>query len=329
MYIASQYCNPDTSVLDILPDLDNGQLYYICYHITTNGKYPFVQIMLQLKDEFILPSVTVEEKQEEQQHICGIILKKIKKDLTNLRCNTNLLTEDNYKGIFSNNNKVYALIDVSSVDITSLKLLTSSSIWFALPTEIININSICNIPISKEVIQLFTYVMPELGVLYKTHDLNEQYLLPDIVYTGSTTVKQAEFQTLFGPSKEEIYYHFNCSFLELCEGEMAKAVSVGPWAKAVSARPWAKAVSARPWVEAINRFALFIENPIIFDLEIDDIKDIDDIEDIVYEKCGLSPCIIIQSLKIMLVKEYELFNPLSYHLLETNSDTLDNIIKIK
>jgi hypothetical protein len=312
IYLASQYCNPDTSVLDIFTDLDNGQLYYICYHITTNGKYPFVQIMLQFKDElgFILPSVTLEQ---EEQKISESILKKIKTDLKHLRCNTNLLSEDNYKGIFSDNNKAYALIDVSLVDITCLQLLRTSSIWFALPTEIININTICNIPISKEVIDLFTYVMPELGVLYKTNELKDQYLLPDVVYTSSTTVKQAEFQTLFGPSKEEIYYHFNSSFFDLCKDEITKAVST------------------EPWVEAINRFALFIENPIIFDLELDDIKDIDDIEDIVYEKCGSSTCILIQSMNILLVKEYELFQPLSYHLLDTitKTDTLNNKIKIK
>ena len=81
-------------------------------------------------------------------------------------------------------------------------------------------------------------------------------------------------------------------------------------------------------IEAINRLALFIEDPIIFDLELDDIKDIDDIEDIVYEKYGLTTCIIIQSMNILLVKEYELFQPLSYHLLETE-ETLHNRIKIK
>ena len=304
IYLTSQYCNPDTSISDIFSDLDNGQLYYICYHITTNGKYPFVQIMLQLRDglSFNLPSVTIQSINLEQD-ISDLILNKIKTDFKHLRCNTNLLSEDNYKGIFSDNNKSYALIDVSSVDITCLQLLRSSSIWFALPTEIININSICDIPISEEVIHLFTYVMPELGVLYKTNDLKEQYLLPDIVYTSSTTIKQAEFQTLFGPSKEEIYYHFNSSFLDLFKDELTKT-------------------------EAINRFALFIEDPIIFDLELDDIKDIDDIEDIVYEKCGLTTCIIIQNMNILLVKEYELFQPLSYHLLDTNTEeTLTNKIK--
>jgi hypothetical protein len=316
IYLTSQYCNPDTSISDIFSDLDNGQLYYICYHITTNGKYPFVQIMLQLTDglRFNLPCVTIESVLLES--ISELIFKKIKTDFKHLRCNTNLLTEDSYKGIFSDNNKSYALIDVSSVDITCLQLLRTSSIWFALPTEIINIKSICDIPISEEVIHLFTYVMPELGVLYKTNELNEQYLLPDIVYTTSTTVKQAEFQTLFGPSKEEIYYHFNSSFSDLFKDELTKALE-----------PWANELE--PWAKAINRFALFIEDPIIFDLELDDIKDIDDIEDIVYEKCGLTTCIILQSMNILLVKEYELFQPLSYHLLDTNTEETLITNKIK
>ena len=96
--------------------------------------------MLQLKDElsFCLPSVTLPCINLEED-ISESIFKKIKTDLKYLRCNTNLLSEDNYKFIFSDNNKVYALIDISLVDITSLQLSKTSSIWFALPTEIINI----------------------------------------------------------------------------------------------------------------------------------------------------------------------------------------------
>ena len=79
IYLTSQYCNPDTSILDIFSDLNNGQLYYICYHITTNGKYPFIQIMLQLTDglSFNLPSVTIESINLEQD-ISDLILNKIK-----------------------------------------------------------------------------------------------------------------------------------------------------------------------------------------------------------------------------------------------------------
>ena len=69
-------------------------------------------------------------------------------------------------------------------------LFKSVTTWFALPTEIANINSICETPISEDVIKLFTYLLPELGVLYKKNS-RDNYLLPDIVYTRSD-LKQAE-----------------------------------------------------------------------------------------------------------------------------------------
>jgi hypothetical protein len=182
-YLASQYCNLNTSALDIYSDLFKGQLHYICYHITTNSYYPFIQIMLELKEnEFISPYVTI-NNDSTSADISYLILRKVKTDLKKIRCNTETLTKllvkNAYKGIFSttknnlinrkvteneNNIKMYALIDVSSVDISCLNL---STICFALPTEIANINSICDIPISEDVIKLFTYLLPELGVLYK------------------------------------------------------------------------------------------------------------------------------------------------------------------
>lgn len=283
IYLASQYCNKDTTIFDIYDDLPHGQLHYICYHVTTNSKYPFVQIMLDLKEEFTLPSVTIHE------NIRDSIYQKIKIDLKKLRCDIN---KYEYKGVFRDiNGKVYALVDVSSVNITCLHLLHSTKTWFALPTEIINIGTICDIPISKEVIQLFTYVMPELGVLLKNKSPKVPYLLPDIVYTGSD-LKQSEFQTLFGPSKEFIYYRFYNSFL--------------------------KATKTKKSIEAVNRYALFIENPIILDLELEEnenVEDLEDIEEFVYEKCNSTNCIIIQP-HVLLVKEYELFQPLSYHTLD-------------
>jgi hypothetical protein len=283
IYLASQYCNKDTTIFDIYDDLPHGQLHYICYHVTTNSKYPFVQIMLDLKEEFTLPSVTIHED------ISDSIYQKIKIDLKKLRCD---IKEYEYKGVFRDiNGKVYALVDVSSVNITCLHLLHSTKTWFALPTEIINIGTICDIPISKEVIQLFTYVMPELGVLLKNKLPKVPYLLPDIVYTGSD-LKQSEFQTLFGPSKERIYYRFYNSFL--------------------------KATKTKKSIEAVNRYALFIENPIILDLELEEnenVEDLEDIEEFVYEKCNSTNCIIIQP-HVLLVKEYELFQPLSYHTLD-------------
>jgi hypothetical protein len=273
IYLANKCCNQDVNAVDIFDDLINGQLHYICYHVTSNGKYPFIQIMLELKvdldldqeSQFFLPSVTI-GKDFTNVNISNMLLRKIKADLKRLKCNTDLLTTNEYKGVFSfiddiGKDNVYALIDVSSVDISCLNLSKSVTTWFALPTEIININSICEIPVSKKVSYLFTYVMPELGVLYKPNVKNEPYLLPDVVYTNCDNIKEAEFQTIFGPPKVSLVdsFQFSSSFSK----------------------------KALPSVPFKNRYALFIENDL---------------------------CSILDN-QMILVKEYESFTPLSYHVI--------------
>jgi CRISPR/Cas system CMR-associated protein Cmr5 small subunit len=255
--------------------------------------------MLELKDnEFTSPSITI-NNDSTSADISYLILKKVKTDLKKLQCNTEILDKKNaYKGIFSttknnlikrekvtekeNNTKMYALIDVSSVDISCLNL---STICFALPTEIANINSICDIPISEDVIKLFTYLLPELGVLYKKNSC-DNYLLPDIVYTRSD-LKQAEFQTIFGPPKKNIYYHFCKSFLK---------------------------DEIKDEINAVNRYALFIEDPITIKISISSVEQLVDLEEMLHKKYSSRTCIIVQNGDI-LVKKYELFTPMSYHAL--------------
>jgi hypothetical protein len=247
-YLASEYFNLDTNALDIFSDLTDGKLHYICYHITTNGKYPFVQIMLELTQNcFDLPFVTI-NKDFTSENIANMILRKIKAELKRLRCKTDLLTINEYKGIMntnleSTNKNVYALIDVSSVDISCLKLSTSVTTWFALPTEIINKNSVFEIPVSNDILSFFTHIMPELGVIYNTSE-KTPYLLPDVVYTSSSDLKETEFQALFGPSKIGNYFHF-CTRISQSEHN--------------------------------NRYALFIENP-VQKMELDQEQDQDQID---------------------------------------------------
>ena len=191
--------------------LVDGNLFYICYHITTNSKYPFVQIMLEkspfnvkqiYKEEFLFPSVSIHPDLDNQK-ITEIIINQVNINLNKINCDPVL--ESAYMGVITKNKNVFALINVSSSNINHLKLSKNSTIWFALPTEIINIGSIYNIPISSYVISLFTYE-PELGVLYNPL-LNNIFLLPDVAFTYSDS-KRSEFQLVFGPSKKQIYYHF-------------------------------------------------------------------------------------------------------------------------
>ena len=301
-YLASQYCNLDTSALDIYSELQNGKLHYICYHITSSSYYPFIQIMLEKTDQenFVSPSITINHDSTSAD-ISYLILRKVKTDLKKLKCNIDALTRQNaYKGIFSikknankGENAVYALIDVSLVDISCLNLSKSVTTWFVLPTEIANINSICDIPISEEVINLFTCLLPELGVLYKKNT-RENYLLPDVVYTKST-FKEAEFQSIFGPSKKNIYYHFCKSFHNAINETAVKE-------------------------PAVNRYALFIDDPITIGMR--NANQMVDLEEMLHEKYSERKIIMVQNWHI-LAKKYELFTPMSYHAL--NMETSNSI----
>jgi hypothetical protein len=207
---------------DILYEYFNqtGILKYICYHITSDTKYPFVQIMLEktpfckniIKEEFVLPSILFKR---ETINYKEVILNDIVKSLSRIGCKVNQIEEDAFKGVLIDiDNNCYGLVDLSKIDIKYLELKRTSSTWFVLPTEIVNIQQVCNIPVSEKVVDLFTYKKPELCVLHKL-DTNECYTVPDIGYTCSH-YKTAELQLIFGPPKEliddKMGYYFFTSF---------------------------------------------------------------------------------------------------------------------
>lgn len=326
IYLVNHCTNVNIKAPEIYETLSHGILYYICYHITKETKYPFVQIMLEkipfcnnvVQEQFILPSVIIKK---DTPDIAKLIIKKINLDLKKIRCQQDV-TVDCYKGIFTDNFKnSYALVDISLTNIQCLYLTRASTTWFALPTEIINIGSICNIPICEDLIDLFVYVMPELGVLYK-ENAQDTYLLPDVVYTGDI-YKTAEFNSLFGPSKENLYYRFFTSF--------SLAVREGGWSKTIDiVCEFVDNIYGRYTKGAINRYAVFLENPVIHLLE-DNNEDTctEEFEDMMFiEMCEANAdTIIIETKKEnenintnILVKEYALFQPLSFHSLD--KDTL-------
>ena len=203
---------------DVLP--------YICYHITNSGfVVPFLQIMLQktpfcnnvIKEEFVLPSIIFKRSCED---IGELIVEHVKQGLQrmNLNLNLNKDTKIVFKGILvDNNNNCYGLVDLSNIELKYLEQKRNTPLWFVLPTEIVNLQSICNIPVSDKVVDLFTYRKPELCIL-QNPETDEYYSAPDVGYT-SADYKTSELQLVFGPSKtlidesETHGYSFYSSFL--------------------------------------------------------------------------------------------------------------------
>lgn len=323
IYSLEERSNQNLTLNDIVNENGHCILHILCYHIETSCKYPFLQFMMEkipfcnnlVKEQLILPYIFISDLSNK---IEDLVLNHIKNSLNILNCNYNNVNKNMYKGIIFNNDSYnpYALVNITGIDIYGINLQRQSSIWFALPSEIINTKSICNIPIDEEVTQLFQD-FPEIGLLYN-HNSNKNYILPDAVYTGSE-MKKAEFCSIFGNWKSKVYecckeyYYFYRSF--------SLAVKDGGWLKegesdSIGDRKLTEYNKLKYLNGAINRYALFVEGKIHIESG-NEFSLTDDMIETLYPE----PCIIISysgDYNInpdMLVKNYENFVCLSYHKL--------------
>jgi hypothetical protein len=320
--------------LDMLDLQIDNTLNILCYNITTEGKYPFMQFMTEkipfckdiVKEQFILPYAIINDL---SSSISLLVLEKIKQSLNNIGCNGNKVLDSMYKGIvYDNCNIPYALINITGIDISGLNLYRTTSIWFALPTEIINIGEICNIEICDEMKQLFIH-FPELGIL-RNSKTNDPFMLPDAVYTGGD-YKNVILNSVFGNNKTKVYescrdyYYFYRSFND--------AIKEGGWVKdggsqtidnddkniiqGSSNRMLVKNEYGRYIKGGINRYALFPEGNIHIEINKELSLSDNDIE-VFYPEPVLIICYSeTHNIKPdVLVKDYDYFASLSYHILD-------------
>lgn len=334
-YLFENCVNKNTDSKDIFNKNNKYNLLHIlCYHVTNTAKYPFLQFMLEkipfcnnfIKEEFILPFISFDDT----TNIEEIVIDKVNKSLVSISTGTKV-TKDMYKGIVlddTSSYKQYALINITGIDLTGLKLCRNSPIWFVIPSEIINTKHICNIAIDEEVTELFTSI-PTLGLL---HDpiTSRTYIIPDVAYTGDE-YKKVEFTSVFGNVKSKEYdscspnYYFYKAF--------GDAVRYGGWTKNGGTREIDKNnkehthnLAGRLVVDndygryingGINRYALFIEGNLYLELETEFSLDDDSIERLYPE-----PTLSIFSSNLekeirpdILVKNYENSASLSCHTL--------------
>jgi hypothetical protein len=326
-YLIKNKANKDIMVSEIKQPIIN----IICYHVTDRMvKYPFIQVMVELEghpllkgistERFVLPSVYMSNV---KTNLSAYVLNKIKHNLEELGCDTKPLNHDAFLGVINVNNSTMLLVDISSVDIFRISNSKMNTTWFALPTEIMNTETICNIPIDKNLNNLFSY-SPELGVLHKPFESNiflfeDPYPLPDAVYTGSH-FKQVEFNSVFGVSRKQLYS--SCGeyfyFYRLFED----AVMEGGWLKNINDnnKHLIDNECGRYIKGGINRYALFPGDYVVHN---EKTKQCSLTDDIINGLFGMKNLIVIQYenedldtlLPDLLVKEYEQFVPISYHIL--------------
>lgn len=334
IYSGEQNINKNISINDISKDIKNGGkydiLFLLCYSINTETKYPFLQFMMDkmpfcdnfIKEQFSIPHIFYTDF---SKTIEALVLEKVTYSLNLLGCNCSTIHKDMYKGIiYDLMEQPYALMDITGIDISGICLSRNSLVWFALPSEIINVKTICNIEIDLDAVNLFTN-SPKLGLL-KNPTTNQPYINPDVVYTGGD-IKMVEFNSTFGINKNKIYnrcgdyYYFFRSF--------SHAVKYGGWAKDLETNTHSS--TGRLVIEnehgryvtgGINRFALFIEGNFHIEKETEFMLTDQEIETIYPE-----PCVIIcysgthNYNPDVLVKNNDSFIPLTYHKL--NKESLD------
>lgn len=298
-------------------------MHIICYHIWNENKYPFIQFMLE-KEENNLHFPFIEIHANTYQNIEKLITEKIYKGLEECTDHSLYIKKINYKGLINDSyEKVYALVDISDINIRHMHYTSSSlkknnsQVIFALASEIINVGSVYDIKINQNIKDLF-YDIPELGILHDPRT-KKTYPLPDAIYSGSS-LDNAIHSSFFGPSKKYIptlkksCYYFDTQF--------ENAYLDGGWANDyfyVSSDVIDKNSRFQKYMKGgITRYALFPEDFSVLELKDDNptikitnsMLDMLNLHKQVYIVQRLT---MIDNVKvIILVRDYDSFVPLSY-----------------
>lgn len=306
---------------DIINLIGNGQLTILCYHISTECKYPFLQFMLT-KDNFNKLTTPKIELHSNSQDVRAMVIDKIKECLTNIECDSSVINEDAYKGVLFHEDKdeAYALVNVSELNLYGLHLKRKHKCWFVLPSEIINSKHVCNIQIEQHTCDLFTEHV-SLSLLYDAQT-NKPFILPDAVYSGDD-IKICEINSVFGKNLTKEYEH--CDPYFFFYKTFGEAVFNGGWLREgypnrVGSRIITEPDSRKYVCGGINRYAVFVEGNTYFEESLEF-----SLSESLINAFFPEPCVIICYTGVhnikpdLLVKNEDSFASLSYHKLDMNS----------
>jgi hypothetical protein len=99
-----------------------------------------------------------------------------------------------FKGIYFEDNKVYAFVDLTNLEIIIDEVNRNSTFWLVLLDEIINKKQVCNIDIKSDVTNFF---LKNSDFIYLKDSNKEQIEIPVVAYVG-THDKNLRFRYIFG-----------------------------------------------------------------------------------------------------------------------------------
>ena len=207
-YIYYPKNNTSKDYENIIHSPNNIVMNVICYHINNEGRYPFIQILLEYDinlDTFKLPQVNI---------LSDNVLEKTVLTYMSKVFNTLNLSKEHIviDGLITSTKTPVILVNITNTDISDLELNKDNPYWFALYNEIINNEHICNIPISDNVVD-FCLSNPAFGTLCYTNNFGnkKEYPLPDVGYSNSDT-NQSQINNIYGKPKNNGKYGYNFYF---------------------------------------------------------------------------------------------------------------------
>jgi len=325
------------SICDIFEKDRMNVLYILCYSVNTHAKYPFLQFMLEktpqgtnmIKEQFILPYVIFTDT---SKTIEELVVEKTQQSLQMIQCRGDQVTNNMFKGvIFDKRDIPYAMINITGIDIDGLYLSRDTSIWFGLPSEMINDKHICGIPMDDDIVYLFSSML-SLNILHEKKDGDDSsrmidYIIPEVVYTGAE-YKKVEFNAVFGNTRQTVYK--DCNDYYYFYYSLQEAFKEGGWVREGGTRKidtnhriYTHSANNRLLIDneygrfikgGINRYALFMEG-----LNHVDIRDEFSLTQKDLDTHYPEPCLRFiydgphEIKPDVLVKDYDRFCSLSYH----------------
>jgi len=296
---------------------ENINIKLIFFNINREGKYPFIQILLNnynchipfiglLEQKLIFPQILFNNNMS----IETIIKDYLKDDIGK----NEDLDKININGFLKYENEIFIYIDTSFLKIDNLYLTKTSNNWFAMLTEIINLKHICNIPIANEVTNYFINNIEYVSKIDKI-----LYPLPEVIYEGSS-FKKVLFQNIFGVSKIEglygYFYYFTYNInIALQNGNYSKDKK-----QEIKNGKEISDINGKYFEGGINRIAILSDK--IKYLTNDEVRNIINKEEWNNLLLNIDTIVILNNNETtILIQDFKRQIPLSYH--KINKKTID------
>jgi len=192
----------DTDLTNILLNFKINEIILVPFKINFNCNAPFNTFLLtrSISSTLNFPHINLTHVDSDELFLSTIYCylyslfmtnNNIDIEKYNLDC---FISSVEFKGIYFEDSKVYAFVDLTKLEIIIDQVNRNSTFWLVLLDEIVNRKQVCNIDINSEVTDFF---LKNHDFIYFKDSKNEQIEIPIVAYLG-THDKMLRFRYIFG-----------------------------------------------------------------------------------------------------------------------------------